>query len=84
MYKVDSSSHAERQLKKLPKDIQERLSPKISSLENHPHVPHVDKLEGSKRNDWRLRVGDWRILYEVDNSTRQILVYSIAARKEAY
>ncbi len=84
MYKVNSSSHADRQFKKLPKDVQEKMASKISSLANHPHLPHIKKLAGSKRNDWRLTVGNFRILYEVNDLAKEILVFSMADRKEVY
>lgn len=84
MYKVISSSHADREFKKLAKDVQARLAPKISALAQHPHISNIKKLQGSKRNDWRARIGDFRILYEVDDSKDQIIVHSVRDRKDAY
>lgn len=84
MYKVISSSHADREFKKLTTDLQRRLAPKIKSLEQHPNLSNIKRLFGSKKNDWRLRIGDFRILYEVDDSERCIIVHSVCDRKDAY
>ncbi len=84
MYRVLISSHAQRQVKKLPKEIQEYLISKIANLTHHPHLAHLKKLQGSVKNDWRLRVGNFRVLYEVLDTNQEILIYSIAARKDVY
>ena len=84
MYKVQISSHAKRQIKKLPKEAYSKLIPRMSTLKNHPHIHHLKKLEGRVTNDWRLRIGDFRVLYEVNESSQEILIYSVIARKDAY
>lgn len=55
----------------------------MRSISDHPHLSNIKKLKGSE-DAWRLRAGDYRILYEVDDSIGEITVYSAVDRKEAY
>ena len=83
MYNVHINTHAQREIKKLSKDVQSKLAPGLRSISGHPRLAHLKKLKGSK-NSWRLRVGDYRILYEANESTHEIIIYSVVPRKDAY
>lgn len=76
------SSKANRQLKKLPQKMHSLFVFKIQELGNHPFPSQVKKL--SNREGWRIRIGDYRILYSVDQKHQEIIVLSVAHRKEAY
>ncbi|HZL13262.1 MAG TPA: type II toxin-antitoxin system RelE/ParE family toxin [Verrucomicrobiae bacterium] len=52
------------------------------ALENSPRPSNVVKLSG--REAWRIRVGDYRILYTIDDVKRQIVVFAIGHRREIY
>ncbi len=55
---------------------------KIKLLVDNPHPPHTKKLAG--REGWRIRVGDYRILYTVNNKQQEVIILSVANRKDAY
>jgi len=81
MYEILFSDKAYRQLKKLEKDTQERI---ISVLERVRIKPehHLTKLIGDP--GYKLRVGDYRIILDVENSKLTILVLKIGHRKNIY
>lgn len=82
-YQIEFSAKAARQYRKLPLSIQEQLKPHIDSLENEPRPSGIKKLKGTY-NGYRLRVGDYRILYEVQDNRLLILVVEVAHRRESY
>ena len=69
-------------MNRLPDKIHKRISDRILVLETNPHPPSSKKLQGEE--GYRLRVGDYRVLYTVDDQSRYIFVYSVAHRREAY
>lgn len=66
MYKVLIERTAERDLKYLPTAIFNRIVPRINALADIPRPSGSHKLAGSK-NDWRIRIGDYRVVYEIDD-----------------
>lgn len=74
---------AERDRKKLPPEIRSRITQTLLALEQDPRPPSVTKLSGTA-NRWRVRIGDYRILFEVDDKAQAVLVLRIAHRREAY
>jgi len=60
-----------------------RIIPKIKELAENPKPQWSRKIKGSK-NDWRIRVGDYRILYEIDARAKKINVMRIRHRKDVY
>ncbi|MGH7813917.1 MAG: type II toxin-antitoxin system RelE family toxin [Candidatus Binataceae bacterium] len=82
-YTIDFTPVAEHQFKNLSREIQTRLSPHIDALANNPRPPGVKKLKGGD-NYWRIRVGDYRLLYEIHDNVLLVLAVRIAHRREAY
>jgi mRNA interferase RelE/StbE len=74
---------AERDLKKLPGEIFQRLIMHIKCLAESPRPSGCRKITGTK-NDWRIRVGDYRIIYEVDDQLRVVKVMGVRDRREPY
>lgn len=74
---------ADRQLSKLPQEVQDRLDLAIDALADVPKPPGSAKLQGYV-SSWRIRVGDYRIIYELDEAAREIIVTRVAHRREAY
>ena len=60
-----------------------RIIPKIKELAGNPKPKWSRKITGSK-NDWRTRVGDYRIIYEIDTRAKNIRVMRIRHRKDVY
>ena len=74
---------AERDRRHLPPDVRRRTSELLLALETDPRPMGTVKLAGQP-NRWRIRAGDYRIIYEVDDAADQVLVLRIAHRREAY
>ncbi len=73
---------AEKEMDKLPSVVYNRISRRILSLETNPRPRGAKKL--SNRQEYRLRVGDYRILYTVDDEDRVVTVFAVGHRREVY
>ncbi len=83
VYRVELGRTAEREFLRLDKSIRERIAPRLRALEANPHPPGSLKLAGEE-NAYRIRVGDWRIIYEIRDKLLLVLVVRIAHRREVY
>ncbi|MBL7134295.1 MAG: type II toxin-antitoxin system RelE/ParE family toxin [Phycisphaerae bacterium] len=79
-------SAAKRGLKKLQTPDQVRVATCIDGLAENPFPAGVQKLKGTEKGveAWRVRVGSFRIVYQVDTDANTIEVYQIADRKDVY
>ena len=80
--KIYLSSKADKQLHRLPRQIYQVILNKIEKLERDSFPVGVNKLES--RPGWRIRVGDYRILYTVDQKKKELTILSVSHRKDAY
>jgi len=77
-----SSSH---QLRKLPVDVIKRIAVRIDQLENNPFPHGSEQLKIHRKPPiYRIRVGDYRILYNVDTSTKTVTIFAVGHRREIY
>ena len=83
MYKVVITSRAERELKRLDRSTKNRILPVALALTDNPR-PHGCLKVKAEENLWRIRVGDWRIGYEIDDGTRVVRIVTIGHRREFY
>ena len=81
-YGIEFSAHAKRQGDKLPQAIKQRIIKAVRRLAKDPFPKGSRKLTGS--DYYRLRVGDYRVVYEVRKDKLIILVIRIAHRKDIY
>ena len=81
-YEILIEHRAQKEISKLPSSICARVSRAIESLSSEPR-PNCKKLAGS-RNEWRVRVGDYRILYVINNFAKQVAVYAVGHRRDVY
>jgi mRNA interferase RelE/StbE len=81
-YTVRLKPRAERELDRLPTPLARRIWEKLLVLEDEPRPPGSSKLEGS--DGYRIRVGDHRVLYQIDDRARTVEIVRIAHRREAY
>jgi mRNA interferase RelE/StbE len=81
-YTVEIKRSAEKEMESLPREIQTGVTAKIVSLEMNPRPTGIRKLQGTE--GYRLRVGDYRVLYTVDDRAQTVVIYSVAHRREAY
>jgi mRNA interferase RelE/StbE len=82
-YAVQFAPAAEREFRKLSREIQRRLRPRIDGLAVDPRPADAKKLKGHD-DLWRIRTGDYRIVYEIWNEIPIVLVVHVAHRREAY
>lgn len=83
-YAVLLESQAEKELISLPDEVLKRVDTKLQALSLNPRPKGTVKLRGKESEGWRLRVGDYRILYQIDDKDNIIRVYRIKHRREAY
>jgi len=83
MYRVHFAGRAARAFRKLPPEIQRRLDPAILALADNPRPPGCLKLSGPD-SLWRIRVGDYRIVYQIQDEVLLVLVVNIGHRREIY
>ncbi|PIG94170.1 type II toxin-antitoxin system mRNA interferase toxin, RelE/StbE family [Gloeocapsopsis sp. IPPAS B-1203] len=83
IYKVEFSKGALKQFNKLPLEFQERIQTKIDELANNTRPSGVGKLKGGD-NRYRIKVGNYRILYEIYDSILLIIAIRIGHRREVY
>ncbi len=82
-YTVIVERQAEKTLRRLPKEILSRVDRLLLSLAEDPRPVGCKKLRGYE-NLYRLRVGDWRLIYAIEDDELVVLVIEIAPRGEAY
>lgn len=83
MYEVYLERAAERDLKRLSAEHFQRIIPHIKALAEAPRPPGCRKITGSKR-DWRIVIGDYRVIYEIDKKAKTVKVMRVRHRREVY
>jgi len=82
-YSVVVLESAKEQLARLPKKIQTQIASRIEALVDSPRPPGVKLLHVAERT-YRVRSGDYRILYQVDDAKQLVTVTDIGDRKDIY
>ena len=72
-----------KQLQRLPKPVFEAALQAIIALSKQPRPAGAKKLVGS-RDDWRVRIGQYRIVYEINDAENLLTIYTVAKRSDAY
>ncbi len=81
-YRVRILRSAEKEMDRLTATVHARLSKRILPLEENPRPRGVKKLSG--RDEYRLRVGDYRILYVIDDENHTVTIVAVGHRREVY
>ena len=84
LYTIRLERQAERELRKLPRDVIQRINITLERLAHEPRPHGVVKLAGQIGSQWRIRVGAYRILYEINDQQAHVNVYRIKHRRNAY
>ena len=81
-WQVEITRDARKELSRLPTQMQTRIARAILSLESDPFPHGCKKLKN--RDGYRIRIGDYRVLYFADGKLKQIVVGVIGHRREVY
>jgi mRNA interferase RelE/StbE len=82
-YTVSLSPAAARQLRKFDPDVKRRIQAVIELLAENPRPPAATRLVGGA-GEWRVRTGNYRVIYEVHEGELLVLVLRMAHRREVY
>lgn len=82
MYQIEFRRRAYKDLESIPVDYTRLIARHIDMLEQNPRPPDSKKLKGDA--GYSLRVGTYRILYEIDDKAKIVTIYRIKHRREAY
>jgi mRNA interferase RelE/StbE len=81
-YEVRIVPSAEKEMNRLSTTVNTRLTKRILALEDNPRPRGIKKLSG--REEYRLRVGAYRILYTIDDKNRAVTILAVGHRREVY
>jgi mRNA interferase RelE/StbE len=84
VYKIIFAKGAQKALLRLPKNMAVLVRQKLEQLVVDPYAPNMNAMKLQNRSGYRLRIGDWRVIYEIQNDELVILVLKIAQRGEVY
>ena len=82
-YSVTFARSARKELEKLPPSVARRVIERIEALAKTPRPSGVIRLQGNK-NLWRIRVGEYRVIYSIDAAARIIDISVVRHRRDAY
>ena len=82
-YPLDIKQSAQKELDALDDTLFTRIDRKILALADNPRPVGCKKLQGYK-DQWRIRIGDYRVIYVIDNATKTVTVTHVAHRREVY
>lgn len=84
MYRITIKREALKELKLLPKQVVIRVSAAITKLAEDPRPDGCKKLKGYDGNQWRIRVGDYRVIYAIDDTIKIVDVRHVGNRRDIY
>jgi mRNA interferase RelE/StbE len=82
-YTVFFTPSADKALRRLPETVQRRIVAAVEDLQDNPRPPTSVKLKGEE-DLWRIRVGEYRVVYTVRDYELTVLVVRVAHRKDVY
>ena len=81
-YQVILKHSAEKELNALQTNIHNRIIKRLLTLEENPRPSGIKKLQGEE--SYRLRVGDYRVLYTIDDKVKKVFILAVGHRREVY
>ena len=84
MYEIRSTEEARENFKSLPLRIQVRVQDVFDRLTRWPNVSGVKPLRGSLKGAYRIRTGDWRVIFTVDDRAKRVTVIRVKNRRDVY
>lgn len=83
MYRLQLRRSAEADLRRLPESVFTRINERILALREEPRPPGVRKLQG-QHDGWRIRIGDYRVIYLIEDSDQLITIVRVRHRRDVY
>jgi mRNA interferase RelE/StbE len=84
LYTITFKKSAEREFEKLPTQVIRRIGKAIDTLSKNPRPVGSKKLEGQKESLWRIRIGDYRVIYLVEDVIKIVEIRRVGHRKDIY
>lgn len=84
MYQITITSSAEKDMVKLPRPALQKVEVAIDKLSETPRPAGCKKLKGTNDDLWRIRVGDYRVIYSVQDKIEIIDIRRVRHRKDVY
>jgi len=81
-YQVILPKSVQKELNRLPDDTAGRILDALSELKEQPRPPGCKKLRGESA--WRIRIGDYRVIYEIHDKVLQIIIVTVGHRRDVY
>jgi len=81
-YSIQILRRAQKELAQLPKQEYERIKEAVENLSHGPRPQGCKKLTG--REGWRIRVGEYRVIYEIDDVQQRLTILHIGHRRDVY
>lgn len=82
-YRLQVKRSANKELARIPRELGHNILEHIEMLSSNPRLRQSRKLAGSK-SSYRLKVGDYRVLYQVDDKAKVVLIFAVGHRKQIY
>jgi mRNA interferase RelE/StbE len=84
VYVVEFTPGAARAFRRLPRGVQARIREKIDALARAPYGKNNNAMKLQGRAGYRLRIGDWRVVYELDNRRLIVVIVDVGLRGSIY
>ncbi len=83
IYKIEIGASAQKEMRKIFQEkIRDKIIEQIFNLRENPHTLNSEKMVGYE--GYRLRIGNYRVLYEIEKSAKVIFIVKVGHRKEVY
>lgn len=83
-YRVEYSNDARKMLKSMPRDVSHLILSKVAQLAENPFLPNLNLKKVTGRPEYRLQVGDWRVLYILHHDVLSVEILKIGSRGGFY
>jgi mRNA interferase RelE/StbE len=84
VYKIVFTKQAVKSLQRIPRNITDLIREKLAQLAADPFAKHLNVTKLQNRPGYRLRVGDWRVIYEIQKEQLVVMVLKVSPRGEVY